>query len=160
MSRITEIDLNNTTEEGNEDLCPGPTYVALINGAFEKGVFGKQWFGLVFHGTVHLQYDPPSENFSPWQRVWRVDDTELTKWSGDAILMLCGLDPEKITTEGELPYAERRRAYAISHKMTRKGVVIDETTPVEAYFYNPKDIVMPDPKADLLLDDEDDDWDA
>lgn len=143
--KITEVDLNKTTKHGGAGLEVGPTYVVLVDGRLHRGRFNGQWYGLNFEGIYPsgLQYDPPGTNYSGWQRAWRVDDPKLARRSADAILILCGLDPDVVVARAEAAYAASRRAHAISHHMTHGRQPIDESWPVEAFGYEPRNAPKP-----------------
>lgn len=138
--KLTEIDLGQTTRHGGAGLEVGPTYVVLVDGELHKDKFSVEWYGLNFEGiySAGLQYDPPGTNMSGWQRIWRIDDAKLARRSPDAILLLCGLDPEAIIAGAEAAYANTRRAHAIRHHMTHGRQPIDESWPPEAFGYKPR----------------------
>lgn len=137
--QMTEIDLSATTSRGGAGLEVGPTYLVLYDGRFHVGRFGMQWYGLNFQGIYDAgaQYDPPGANYSSWQRVWRLDNAGA------------------ISAAAELDYATRRRAYAIG-RMESNGQRIDETAPLEAFFYHSTVPAMPE-RVDPDGDDEDED---
>ena len=148
MERIVEIDLSKTTTCGGAGLEVGPTYIFLKGGTYFKGVFCSMPSGHLTHwnGTYMDQYDPPQDRVSDWQRVWRVDDPTIPEWmSGDAALMLCGLDPVKIRADEEMPMAIRRRDMCIKFHCTYRDVLITEASPIEAYLYGSKIPKMPGP---------------
>lgn len=43
----------------------------------------------------------------------------------------------------EHSYAERRRKYAIANRLESNGKTIDETAPIEAFYYYPEVDAMP-----------------
>lgn len=168
-NRITEINIlshrvNYCRDEDRilDGVDTKHSYIALIKGKYHRGRFSSVWFGFNFHspGFAHygcgcVQYDPPNENGSDWQRLWRIEDPTIPKWmSGDAILMMCGLDPVKIRADEEMPMAIRQRNHSIKHHCVYRGKTIDETSPIEAWLYDSEIPSMPGPyQSD---DDEDD----
>lgn len=132
MPKLSEIDLSLTTKEGGAGLEVGPTYLVMYNGQFYVGDFDKQWYGLNFCGIYDAgaQYDPPGENYSSWQRVWRFENAE------------------DMVTEAERKYAEQRRRYAIDHKLHSNGQQITEDATTEAFFYVPEVSAMPEQDDD------------
>jgi len=168
MGRITEIDiLAHKSRSGKLEVSDGiddeHSYVALINGKFHRGHFHKEWYGFFFMspGFAHyasggVQYDPPNDNMSDWQKMWRIDDPTIPAWmSGDAILLLCGLDPIKIRAGEERPMAERVRAHCIRSGCMYCGMTITEASPIEAYLYDSEIPKMPGPDGDLIDEDND-----
>jgi len=80
---LKELDL--TLGEGHEhpDIKIGkdsPFYLCKIRGRFYAGRFGRQWFGLNFHGFTSvcgsIQYDKPGTNRSGWEGIWEIVPNE------------------------------------------------------------------------------------
>ncbi len=130
-----EIDLSKTTKKGGAGLEVGPTYLVLYSGQLYTGTFNMQWYGLNFIGIYDAgaQYDVPPENYSNWQRIWRIKNAE------------------EIAAEAEPAYMKRRREYAIG-RLKSDGRLIDKSAPMEAFGYDPKVPAMPKRKS---RDDED-----
>lgn len=128
---LKEIDLSQTSKDGGAGLEAGPTYLVLYGGSYYVGSFSTQWYGLNFNGIYDAgaQYDPPGNNYSEWQRIWRLDNAE------------------EISRAAEPEYMRSRRAYAIRH-LVHGGRKIDETAPLEAFAYNPTVPVMPEAEDD------------
>jgi hypothetical protein len=123
---LREIDLSQTTKEGGAGLECGPVYLILYSGRFYSGTFNMQWYGLNFRGIYDAgaQYDPPGKNFSSWQRIWLITNANT------------------ITSEAEPEFAKMQREWAIGRMESNKQL-IDESTPIEAYLYNPTKSAMP-----------------
>jgi hypothetical protein len=123
---FVEINLSLTTSKGGAGLEVGPTYLVLYRGAFHIGKFSEQWYGLNFRGIYQAgaQYDPPGENYSNWQRIWRITNAE------------------DLSAEAEPEYKQRRRQYAIAY-LTSNGQRIDESAPLDAFGYHPSCDPMP-----------------
>ena len=121
---LKEIDLAQTTKKGGAGLEVGPTYLIMHHGRFHTGKFGMQWYGLNFCGIypAGAQYDPPGENYSSWQRIWLIENAA------------------EIAAEAELSFMELRRNYAIAHGLTHGDISIDESFPLEAFGYIPKNM--------------------
>ena len=138
MPKFTEIDLTKTTTKGGPGLEVGPTYLVMYDGRFHVGEFDMQWYGLNFCGIYDAgaQYDPPGENGSSWQRVWRFENAE------------------EMAAEAEPAYAESRRRHAIDFHCTSNGQTITEESPIEAFLYHPTVPAMPGQESDT--DDYDD----
>jgi hypothetical protein len=123
---LEEIDLSKTTKHGGAGLSVGPTYLVLYCGRFYTGTFGKQWYGLNFNGIYDAgaQYDPPGENYSSWQKIWKIKNAGA------------------IAKAEEKSFMERRRTYAIG-RLKSNGQTITDAAPLEAFAYNPKVPAMP-----------------
>ncbi len=134
MLDFIEIDLSETTQKGGAGLEVGPTYLVLYGGQFHVGTFDMVWYGLNFRGIYDAgaQYDPPGENSSSWQKIWRFNGAE------------------EISAAEEMAYAISKRRHAIDFKCTSNGQTITEDAPVEAFLYYPEVDAMP------KQDDEDD----
>lgn len=142
---LTEIDLSKTTTMGGDGLEVGPTYLVMYSGRFYAGEFDMQWYGLNFREIYDAgaQYDPPGENSSDWQRIWRVENAE------------------KISSEAEHDYAVSKRRHAIDFHCTSNGQTITEEAPLEAFFYYPEVPCMPPLKEDddeYYDEDDEEDW--
>ena len=133
MPKLTEIDLTKTTCQGGSGLEAGPTYLVMYSGRFYAGEFDMVWYGLNFQGIYNAgaQYDPPGENSSSWQKVWRIEDAA------------------KISAEAEHDYAVAQRRHAIDFHCTSNGQTITEEAPLEAFLYHPTVPAMPRQKSDM-----------
>lgn len=138
MPKFTEIDLSKTTTKGGAGLEVGPTYLVMYGGRFYAGIFDMQWYGLNFQEIYDAgaQYDPPGENSSDWQRVWRIENAE------------------EMAAEAEHAYAVSKRRHAIDFHCTSNGQTITEDAPLEAFLYHPEVSAMPKQKDDDDCDDE------
>lgn len=118
-----EIDLSKTKRGGGTGLKLNQYYLILHDGHFYIGKFYGKQDDLSFNlGWYSVPYEPPGENASGFQKIWKV----------------IGL--EKIAKENELEFAKIHKDYYIKHGCTTNGVKIDETFPIEMflYHYNPK----------------------
>lgn len=125
--RLTEIDLSKTTRKGGGGLEVGPQYLVLYDGNLHLISFSEVWFGLTCHYPPG-QYDPPGENCSRWQRVWKIEGQDE---------LAAQLEPE---------YAASRKAQAISRGLRIKKQPVTEDTPVEAFNYVPDYSGIPRPE--------------
>ncbi len=133
---LKEIDLTKVTSKGGEGIDDESTYLALYSGNFITGCFSKSWFGYNFYsGSNSYQFDAPNENYSSWQRLWKIENANI------------------ISNEEQMSYAIRKREYAITHKMRSNNQTIDESAPVEAFFYTPMVSAMPKNEDEEYNDD-------
>lgn len=64
-------------KRGHPDIDTEETYLALIGGEFFVGTFSEQHYGYNFNdgwGASGHQFDPPGENLSRWQGLWRLEE--------------------------------------------------------------------------------------
>lgn len=140
LNGLIEIDLDRTNRDGGAGLEPGPRYVVLIGGQFHKGWFTRQWYGLNFQGgpwSTGLQYDPPGENCTMWQKVWLIRDPRMNRKTAQECLRMAGLDPYRVATELEQEYAVARRRMMAETRVSINGVRVTEDMPLEGFTYVP-----------------------
>lgn len=70
-----EIDLSLAEEHEHPKIVLDAPYLCKIGGQWFFGRFGREWYGLNFHGWhgVGLQFDAPGWNRSKWERVFKME---------------------------------------------------------------------------------------
>lgn len=70
---LRKVDLFRGDEHNHPDIkTDGTRYLALIDGIYWCGSFGRQWYGLYFMGGISFQYDTPGTNSSRWEALWEI----------------------------------------------------------------------------------------
>jgi hypothetical protein len=75
--KLVPLDMSLCTNEdgkrGHPEINSKDTYLVLFDGRYFCGTFSPVWFGWTFNGWhAPLQFDPPGDNSSRWQQVWRM----------------------------------------------------------------------------------------
>jgi hypothetical protein len=150
--QFQEIDVTKLTTATalRHYIISDEVYLLMFNGRFTVGTFSedRRRFNPVALGSMSLQIGYPfrdnSSSGGDMQRLWH-----FVNW-------------KEIRAADEIRYAQNSKQSSIKRGMYYRGVRIDETSPIEAWYYDSSVPIMSPKKTRIWItghyEDEDGNW--